>query len=1030
MSKNQFARLLFLSTALTSFATTAFAQTSPSSEPMDEVITTGTFIQGARINEALPVTVITLEDLQTIGSLDGEDLFRALPSNGSVQFNNSNAGTVNSARGDVASINLRSIGSSGTLVLLNGRRVVNHPGTQAEFSTPVTTVNTNALPVGGVRRMEVLNDGASAIYGSDAVAGVVNMILDDDYTGFNVSGRYGFATNTGLDESTITVKGGKDFADGKTNISFFAEYSKRSAQFASEQEQTAFADARPALIGTSFEGDASFNNNSTGTPWGQFTLNTTTANRVRQNGTTLTSTSGVFHLQPTSFDGCRGTSVGNLSANGLCIDDGSLNSDLRYNLDFDRTVVSDRDRVNFFAFMNRDLDNGIRHYSELGFYYAETNPINTANSPIGTGDIVVPANYYYNPFGPVTFSDGRVNPNRLPGLSNVPVEGLPVFVDGGRFRLIDVGTRNVNVKNTSIRALTGLRGSFADSNWDWDTAVLLSQARTDDRTANRISSTLFQNALFNETPDVYNIFNGGNPNDVNNGDSTVNPRNLIDPFVIAVERVSTTSLALADFKVTNGDLFSLPGGNVGIAAGVEARREAYSENRDPRLDGSITFTDRVTGNFSESDVLNSSGTPDSKGSRTVLGAFVETSLPVVGPDMNIPLVQTLDLQVAARYEDYSDFGGSGIKPRVAAGWKPFDALKVRGAWSKGFRAPNLLVINEAVGRSNTREDSVFCTAGVQNGTFASFAACDGFTGSTEERRIVADDIGPEDDTNITFGAVLEPRFFSGGLEFLNGFTFTVDRWDIKRENVVGVFGGENQINLDLVQRLNGSFNPNVIRTAPNQDQIAFVAGTAFEGNPFGEILTVLDTYDNNENQRVKGIDYAVYYELDDTPLGDFNVKFNATQMTDYFISLSPGSIAIRDAVAAGQISDEITIAQEGDIVGIEGQPEWQAAISLNWRHDSGFGAGARYDYVGDFIEEGPGTDPDGNPYIIKSIGTTNVYAQYSFDTDNLLNNTRFRVGMNNAFDVAPPLADESFGYFAEYHSSRGRYIYFDVSKDF
>lgn len=738
----------------------------------------------------------------------------------------------------------------------------------------------------------------------------------------------------------------------------------------------------------------------------------------------------MFHLQPTSFAGCRGTSVGNLSANGLCIDDGSLDSDLRYNLDFDRTVVSDRDRVNFFAFMNRDLDNGIRHYSELGFYYAETNPINTANSPIGTGDIVIPANYYYNPFGPVTFSDGRVNPNRLPGLTGVPDEGLPVFVDGGRFRLVDVGTRNVNVVNTSIRALTGLTGTFGQSNWDWDTAVLLSQARTDDRTSNRISSTLFQNALFNETPDVYNIFNGGNPNDVNNGDTTINAREFIDPFVIAVERVSTSTLALADFKVTNGSLFSLPGGNVGLATGVEVRREGYKENRDPRLDGTITFTDRVTGNVSDSDVMNSSGTPDSSGSRTVLGIFAEAAVPLVSPDMNIPLIQTLDLQLAARYEDYSDFGGSGIKPRVAVGWKPFDALKLRGAWSKGFRAPNLLVVNEAVGRSNTREDSVFCTAGVQNGTFASFSDCNGFTASTEERRIVAEDIGPEDDTNITYGAVFEPRFFSGGLNFLNGLTMTVDRWDIKRENVVGVFGGENQINLDLVQRLNGSFNPNVIRDTPNVDDIAFVAGTSFAGNPFGDIIRVLDTYDNNENQRVKGIDYALYYDLDDTPLGDFGLKFNATQMTDYFISLSPGSLAIRAAVEAGQISDEITIAQEGDIVGIEGQPEWQAGVSLTWRHDSGFGAGARYDYVGDFIEEGPGTDPEGNAYVIDSYGTTNVYVQYDFDTKNLLNDTRFRVGMNNAFDVAPPLADESFGYFAEYHSSRGRYIYLDVSKRF
>lgn len=1022
-------KTLLFSTAI--FAITSLnaqAQTAP--ETTDEVITTGTFIQGARVNEALPVTVFTVEDLQSIGTLDGEDLIRSLPSQGATNFNGANNVSPNNARGDVSSINLRSIGSSGTLVLLNGRRVVNHPGTQAELSTPVTTVNTNALPVGGLKRMEVFNDGASAIYGSDAVAGVVNMILRDNYEGLRASARTGFATNTGLDESSITVSGGKDFNDGKTNASFFLEYSKRDGQLASEQDFTAEADLRPRLIGTSFEGDTSFDNRTTGSPWGQFTLNTTSATRVRQNGTTLTTSSGQFHIQPDSFSGCRGTAVGNLADLGLCIDDSSLDRDLRFNDDFAKSIISDRDRVNFFAFMNRDLDNGIRHYSELGVYYAETTPINSSSSPLGSGNIVIPANYYYNPFGPVRFSDGSINPNRLPGLTGVPEEGLAVSVDSGRWRLDDVGTRNVNVKNTSFRALTGLKGTFGQSNWDWDTAVLLNYATTNDTTSNRVSSTLFQQALFNETPNVYNIFNGGNRDNPSFGDAPGNDRSLIDPFVIDVERLTTSSLALADFKVTNNSLFTLPGGDIGLAAGAEIRREGYTENRDNRLDGTFTFTDAITGIVSDSDVVNSTGTPDSDGSRTVVAGFAEASVPLVSPDMNIPLANTIDLQLAARYEDYSDFGGSGIKPRIAGAWKPIDAVKFRGAWSKGFRAPNLLVINQAVGRSNFREDSVFCEAGVQNGTFAEFDDCIGFANSTLERREVADDIGAEDARNITFGAVFEPRGLTGPLRFLNGFTATVDRWDIERKNVVGVFGAENQINLDLVLRLAGSSNPNVVRLDPNIDDIAFLAGTAFEGNPFGPIDFTRDTYDNNETQTVKGIDYALYYDIDDTPFGDFGFKINATQMTDYFIELSPGSQLIQDAINSGLISDDITVAQEGDIVGQDGQPEWQANASIVWRHSSGFGAGARYTYVGEFVDTSAGLNPDGEEFIVEDWGRTNIYAQYQFNRDGVLDDTRIRVGMNNAFDVQPPLADEDFGYYNEYHSSRGRYIYFDISKTF
>lgn len=654
-------------------------------ETRDVIVVTGTNIQGARINEALPVTILTEAEIASIGGVDGEDLLRSLPAQGAIAFRQDNNTTNNNARGDVASINLRSIGSSGTLVLLNGRRVVNHPATQAELSTPVTTVNVNALPVSNIARIEVFNDGASAIYGSDAVAGVFNTILDDDFTGFEVRARHLEATGNGLNEQTITVRAGQDFNGGRTNVSGSFEYSRRDGLFAEEVDLSSSEDLRRFLIGTSFEGDNSFDNRATQTPWGQWTLNTTSATRVRQNGDTLTSTSGVFHFQPDSFSGCRGATAGALSVPGLCIDDGSQDRDLRYDGAQGRSIISDRDRFNGFAFLNHDLNNGVRLYGELGFYYAETQKTNEPRNGIGATDISVPANYYWNPFGPITFSDGSINPNRLPGLTNVPAEGLPVFTDAGRYRFVDVGFRDVEVINTQFRILGGARGEFGDSGWDWDSALLYNRSYAEDTANNSISRTLFQQALFNETPNVYNLFNGGDPNNPSVGDATPNDRSLIEPFLIDVVRKSTAELALADFRVSNGDVFQVPGGAIGFAAGVEARYEAYDEDRDARLDGTITFTDAVTGEFSETDVYGTSPTPDSSGSRDVFAAFAEASVPIVSPDMNIPLVQTFDLQLAARYEHYSDFGGSGIKPRVAAAWTPFNGLMFRGAYSEGFR---------------------------------------------------------------------------------------------------------------------------------------------------------------------------------------------------------------------------------------------------------------------------------------------------------------------------------------------------------
>ncbi len=1023
--------LLMLSAAPVLAVATAPAMAQEASQaaaPPEVIIVTGTNIQGARINEALPVTVVSEEDIAAIGGVDGEDLIRSLPGQGSVAFRNDNNTTSNDARGDVASINLRSIGSSGSLVLLNGRRFVNHPSTQAELSTPVTTVNVNALPVSGIARVEVLNDGASAIYGSDAVAGVFNTILDDDYDGLDVSARHLEATGNGLNEQTLTLKAGRNFNDKRTNITFSAEYSLRNGLMSKEVDLARSEDLRPFLVGTSFQGDDSFDNRATQSVWGQWSLRTTTAGRVRQNGTALTSTAGVFHFQPSTLPGCLGGTATQLSVPGLCIDDGTQDAALRYDGATERSIVSDRERFNAFAFLNHDFDNGVRLYGELGYYLANTQSTNEPRNGIGATEISIPANYYWNPFGPITFADGRTNPNRLPGLTNVPASGLPVFTDAGRYRFDDVGFRDIDVRNEQIRALVGARGELGSSGWNWDSAILYNVASAEDVENNSVSRTLFQQALFNETPNVYNLFNGGDQTNPSLRDGTPNPANLIAPFLIDVYRKSETDLALVDYKLTKNDLFSLPGGDVGFAVGVEARYEGYSEDRDPRLDGTITFTDAVTREVSQTDVYGTSPTPDSSGSRNVYAAFTEFSIPVVSPEMNIPLVNTLDFQVAARIEDYSDFGSSGVKPRIAGAWKPFDFVKVRGAWSEGFRAPNLIVINEGVDRSNSREDSLFCEAGVRNRTFANFAACTGYTEGRTERRAVAEDIGPEDDTNVTYGVVFEPRGLSGFMSFLNPLTVTVDYWDIRRENVVGVFGAENHVNLDYLLRVQGSSNPNVVRDTANADQIAFFAGTGID--PAGEILFIRDTYDNNETIDVEGIDFALYYDLDNTPVGDFGLRLNATKLEKYFIGLSPDSQKIRDAVDAGVIADEIAVSQEGSIILQDGQPEWRWGVNLTWRHDSGFGAGFRTEYTGEFIDTGVGLDPNGNPFIVEEWMSSNVYLQYDVDSSGPLDGLRLRLGSNNVFDEDPPLADETNGYDAGYHNIRGRQVYIDVRKRF
>jgi outer membrane receptor protein involved in Fe transport len=175
--------------------------------------------------------------------------------------------------------------------------MVSTPGTQTENFVPVQTVNTNALPVGATRRVEVLRDGAGAIYGSDAVAGVVNVVLDDTFDGLRLDARHGFADGTS--ESTVAFKAGTKIRQN-TQVMLFGSYTHRTPLFASERDFAASEDHRPRTVGTPFEGDTAFDNRSTSSPFGAFSVIPTSV-VVRQGTSTANSTaltaSGVFHVE-------------------------------------------------------------------------------------------------------------------------------------------------------------------------------------------------------------------------------------------------------------------------------------------------------------------------------------------------------------------------------------------------------------------------------------------------------------------------------------------------------------------------------------------------------------------------------------------------------------------------------------------------------------------------------------------------------------------------------------------------------------
>ncbi len=985
---------------------------------VDDIVVVGSQIRGADVTAALQVTVLSEEQILATGAVSGDDLLRSIPQMGDVLFSAANnAQTSNAARGDVNSVNLRSLGVGNTLVLLNGRRIVQHPTSQGTSDTgtvPVLSYNSNAIPVTGLERLEVLLDGAAAIYGADAVAGVVNTVLQDDFDGLKMTSQYGGAEGTHLREFNLGVFAGKDFERG--NISAYVDYTDRQALRAEDQDFTATDNLRSLFADNpDFASSLTPDGRNTRGPWGNFAVvGATTA--IRRGTTALTTAAGAFHIQPTTLTGCL---VPTANDANVCLGSGAMNfngvqRDLRFDTAPGTTIQPDTQRLNLFVQGHYDINDSVTAFGEIGYYTADTQRIQPPVINLNT--LTIPTTNYWNPFGPVTFSDGRVNPNRIPGLTNVPVTGLAVTLN--QYRFVDAGFQKVDVSNYQARALGGLRGEWRG--WDWESALLYSEAEALDQSL-AVNTQALQASLALSTPDAYNPFNGGCIAQTSFGDCTPSSQTAIDAITFTLKRESRTTLALYDFKVSRGDLFSLPAGNVGVAFGFEARKETQRDDRDSNLDGSKPFRDTVTGATQLSNVIAVSQNPDTYGERTVTSAYVEFAVPLVSPEMNIPLVHKLDVQIAGRAEHYSDFGDVA-KPKIAAAWDIFDGLRIRGSYSEGFRAPNLEQTNAATyGRLSTNPDYIRCEADLRAGRIATFGACSRSIGAS---LLVSGnpDLQPEESTNQSYGVVFQPQFIPA--EF-GDFTFTVDRWRIQQEKIVGLFGGPNAVVLDYAERVQGRSNPLVTRAPVNADDIALFAGTGI--TPVGVITSISDRFVNLLPQDVEGMDIGFNWRLRNTPWGSFRVNIDAAKLIKFGREPGPAVDALYAARTAGIINAATPLPDSSDLLAQNGRPEWRVSGSLTWSQGP-WQVGAFTQYIS-AVDDTNLLSTTGQAWEVESQVTGNLYAQYEWEENaGFISNSRIRLGARNITNEAPPLS--SSGYLGSLYRPYGRYWYVSLAKEF
>ena len=562
-----------------------------------------------------------------------------------------------------------------------------------------------------------------------------------------------------------------------------------------------------------------------------------------------------------------------------------------------------------------------------------------------------------------------------------------LFIDNYRY---EERQRLVNVQKDTYRFLQGLRGTRGD--WDWEAAFLTSKATSDDVTSNRLSNNLLKEALFDSTAAAYNPFSAG----VNSN---------IERALIDVYRKGESELTMIDFKMSNPNLWD----NIGVLLGFEYREEDMSDDRDPRLDGTITYTDYEGDTYPlVSDVVNSSPTGDVSGSRDVVSVFGE---------MQIPVTDSINMQAALRHEDFSDYGDSTVG-KLAIGWDVASWLDLRASISSAFRAPNIIQVNEkTVVRSGTRYDrAAFQVNAVQDvGN-----VIDSDSRYTIQRMAVgAENLDAEESENSSFGFVLTP---------IDNLIITWDTWSIEKEGTIGLFGRENQTVNDMLLRFaNGTNNcdtfagdPLVVREAPDEgDAAAFAAAGVC---PFGAIKFVKNHYTNMATRNLEGTDVGVYYSLESN-YGDFDFRYVGSFLDEFEQKASGEFARLQAEKDAGVIPESIPLKGFGDLLNKDGIYDEKHTMRLTWNKGP-YRVSLSELKKGSFVQTSLGTK-NGVPYIIPSMKTLNLTLGYEWEPNG--RKARVRLAVKNLEDERAPTADRYYGYYADAHQDYGRNYYIDFT---
>ena len=899
-----------------------------SGQVFETIVVTGSNVRRVDTETANPVVTIDRAAIERSGKLTLGDLVQDLPA---VTGPYTNPRVNNGGGTGASTISLRGLGAARTLILVNGHRYLYG--------------DVNAIPSAAVERIEVLTDGASSVYGSDAVAGVVNFILRSNYQGAEFAADYGISDRDdgerkayhfvfGQTTDKGSILGGVDYNKYDSVLALNREFSKNAIYY--------------------YYGMAHVSGGSPATPGGNIEL----------------------PKQLKAQFGCRAVTLktlGQISSPPRLEDFRCYNSaNDNYNFQGHGNVeLTPQERASVFLEGNYKLTDQVETYLEY-FHNKTQSALQIAPGTINSthNRLDISAQSFYNPFG-VDYSPDAF---------------------AFRSRTVGNGNRIVNFSTQADQATAGFRGML-DNNWQWNAYFNYGHFSQLNHTSGFINLATLGAELGPSYQDTAgNIVCGTDP--VSGGSGPIagcTPLDLFDivnPATVAALNNASgntfTHVVYAERSVVaeaNGVVWQLPAGAAQVAIGTSYRKQSGQTIPDAsEVPDSIGICDVGTGCVAPI-----------RGGFDVREAYAELLIPLL---KDLPFVSALNLTVGDRYSKYSNFGNTN-NTKFALEYRPIEDLLLRGTVSEVFRAPAITDLYQGNGRSGAAVlDPCF-------GLVGSNAACAGIPGDGSFAPVLDEDtgrpingvttitsgsvtagtpIGPEQGKSFDLGFVYDPHW-------IPGLSLSADLWRVYLNNDIGAISAQSV--LDLCYRANGGpYCPLITRFNHGdfQGQLDIV------GAPTGNLGRV----------DVKGVDFGLRYRLSTATLGNFGLNFQATYLDRYADDPTPGLPGDLTEEYAGHYTNFASTISGANF------SRWKALATLHWnlgpwsaawtlRYVGKYTVGyAREDYNASACQS---NYPPGCELKYGASVYHNITAGYDLEPLN----TRIDVGIDNVADKSPAL---------------------------